>query len=96
MSVRTTRHKSVATPADIAFAREMLPAVSRTFARAIEVLPQALAAPVRLAYLLCRVADTIEDATSIDAPWRLELLLRFGSFLSAKQVSEQDIKVFSD
>ena len=43
----------------------MLPQVSRTFAPGIDVLPGPLADPVRLAYLLCRVADTIEDAPVI-------------------------------
>jgi farnesyl-diphosphate farnesyltransferase len=39
----------------------LLPTVSRTFALSIETLPAGLRAPVRLAYLLCRVVDTIED-----------------------------------
>ena len=43
------------------FAREVLPAVSRTFALSIRVLPGALGRAVLTAYLLCRIADTLED-----------------------------------
>jgi farnesyl-diphosphate farnesyltransferase len=50
-----------------AFSRAILPAVSRTFALSIRFLPGELGAAVRCAYLICRIADTIEDAPSIDA-----------------------------
>lgn len=40
---------------------EILPQVSRTFALTIPQLPAELAAAVTNAYLLCRMADTIED-----------------------------------
>jgi farnesyl-diphosphate farnesyltransferase len=43
------------------FCREVLPAVSRTFALNIPVLPPPLDSAVTVAYLLCRVADTLED-----------------------------------
>jgi farnesyl-diphosphate farnesyltransferase len=43
------------------FARRILPEVSRTFALNIPVLPQPLDLVVTVAYLLCRIADTIED-----------------------------------
>jgi len=48
------------------FCREILPTVSRTFALGIRVLPGDLGASVRIAYLLCRIADTLEDEP--DAP----------------------------
>jgi farnesyl-diphosphate farnesyltransferase len=41
--------------------RLLLPRVSRTFALGIKLLPPKLEAPVRIGYLLCRIADTIED-----------------------------------
>lgn len=47
-------------PAD-AFCREVLPQVSRTFALNIPVLPAPLDLAVTVAYLLCRIADTLED-----------------------------------
>jgi farnesyl-diphosphate farnesyltransferase len=43
------------------FSRRILPAVSRTFALSIRILPGHLGTAVRNAYLLCRIADTIED-----------------------------------
>lgn len=43
------------------FCREILPAVSRTFALSIRLLPGELGAAVRCAYLICRIADTVED-----------------------------------
>lgn len=69
-------------PEDLDFARTMLPLVSRTFAPGIDVLPGPLADPVRLAYLLCRVADTIEDAPVILPRRRHEWLVRFAGLLS--------------
>ncbi len=48
------------------FCTAILPAVSRTFALGIKVLPGALGQAVLDAYLLCRIADTVEDAPGID------------------------------
>lgn len=50
---------------DIEFCTAMLPQVSRTFAPTIKMLPKALFIPVSVAYLLCRIADTVEDEPSI-------------------------------
>src|SRR3569833_3028527 len=57
-----------------AFCQEILPAVSRTIALSIRLLPGALGAAVRDAYLLCRIADTIEDAPNRSAVEKAELL----------------------
>jgi farnesyl-diphosphate farnesyltransferase len=43
---------------------QMLPRVSRTFALTIKLLPRSLQRTVTVSYLLCRVADTIEDEAS--------------------------------
>ncbi|QRN97406.1 phytoene/squalene synthase family protein [Archangium violaceum] len=48
-------------PDAVSFCREVLPAVSRTFALNIPVLPGPLDTAVMVAYLLCRIADTLED-----------------------------------
>ncbi len=48
-----------------AYCSDMLPKVSRTFALCIRLLPADLEHPVLLAYLLCRIADTIEDAADL-------------------------------
>lgn len=58
------------------FCREILPAVSRTFALSIRLLPGTLGDAVCIAYLVCRVADTIEDAPDVPAPRKAELLDR--------------------
>jgi len=47
---------------DRAFCRAMLPRVSRTFAINIRLLRGSLGEAVRVAYLMCRAADTLEDA----------------------------------
>lgn len=46
---------------DLEYQASILPGVSRTFALTIPVLPDRLAEVVTNAYLLCRLADTIED-----------------------------------
>lgn len=50
---------------DIEFCASMLPQVSRTFAPTIKMLPKSLYVPVTVAYLLCRIADTVEDEPTI-------------------------------
>jgi farnesyl-diphosphate farnesyltransferase len=57
--------------------RSLLPRVSRTFALGIKLLPARLEAPVRLGYLLCRIADTIEDDLALPAARKAELLDAF-------------------
>ncbi|THB75108.1 MAG: phytoene/squalene synthase family protein [Gammaproteobacteria bacterium] len=49
--------------ADLEFQKEILPGVSRTFALTIPQLPAKIQDAVANAYLLCRIADTIEDTT---------------------------------
>ncbi|MEP6496249.1 MAG: phytoene/squalene synthase family protein [bacterium] len=56
------------------FCRRILPAVSRTFALSIRILPGDLGSAVCCAYLLCRIADTIEDEPSLDAEGKAALL----------------------
>ena len=56
------------------FAREILPAVSRTFALSIRVLPGELGRAVLAAYLLCRIADTLEDEPVLPAERKAAML----------------------
>ncbi len=51
---------------DLAYQVGILPGVSRTFALTIPVLPERLATVMTNAYLLCRLADTIEDDVGLD------------------------------
>ena len=57
------------------FGREILPAVSRTFALSIRVLPGTLGHAVLTAYLLCRIADTLEDEPELPADSKAALLV---------------------
>ena len=55
----------------------MLPRVSRTFALGVKLLPSKLELPVRIGYLLCRIADTVEDDLALDPLRKAELLDAF-------------------
>ena len=63
------------------YQNQILPHVSRTFALTIPQLPPALCTPVTNAYLLCRIADTIEDEPALSAPETLAYLNRFSALL---------------
>src|SRR5699024_976568 len=54
-------------PVDDACQDRILTGVSRTFALTIPRLPEPLRRVVANAYLLCRIADTVEDETALDA-----------------------------
>jgi len=62
------------------FCHAILPAVSRTFALGIKTLPGALGQAVLDAYLLCRIADTVEDALDVPPGDKAQL---FDEFLAA-------------
>jgi len=69
--------------ADADFCREMLPKVSRTFAICIRLLPAGLDHSVLVAYLLCRVADTIEDSVALAPEEKYGLLQDFSGCLES-------------
>ncbi|HEU4409339.1 MAG TPA: squalene/phytoene synthase family protein [Polyangiaceae bacterium] len=62
---------------DEAFCAAMLPRVSRTFALGIAALPEGLRLATTAAYLLCRVADSIEDQTAAPPELRRRALAAF-------------------
>ena len=70
---------------DLAYCGEMLPKVSRTFALCIRLLPPDLQRSVMVAYLLCRIADTIEDAEDLPAGDKRALLQRFSDNLGTPE-----------
>ncbi len=57
--------------------RAILPRVSRTFALGIKLLPPRLEVPVRVGYLLCRIADTVEDELTLAPERKAQLLEAF-------------------
>jgi farnesyl-diphosphate farnesyltransferase len=80
---------------DQAYQDQILPHVSRTFALTIPQLPAALSVPVTSAYLLCRIADTIEDEPALTPPETLDFLQRFSSIVAGRgdpQALARDLK----
>ncbi len=63
--------------ADVVYQDQILPHVSRTFALTIPQLPGALRVAVTNAYLLCRIADTIEDEPALSPAETLAFMQRF-------------------
>jgi farnesyl-diphosphate farnesyltransferase len=66
---------------DEVYQDQILPHVSRTFALTIPQLPLGLRTAVTCAYLLCRIADTIEDEPALSPPETLAFLQRFSAVL---------------
>ena len=64
-------------PTDLEYQDNILPGVSRTFALTIPVLPGDLSRVVTNAYLLCRLADTIEDDVGLTDVQKTEFHERF-------------------
>jgi farnesyl-diphosphate farnesyltransferase len=62
---------------DLEYCKRMLPKVSRTFAPTINMLPKKLNGPVMTAYLLCRIADTVEDSEALSVEQKNNLLSHF-------------------
>ena len=75
--------------ADEVYQRQILQDVSRTFALTIPALPPELSRVVSNAYLLCRIADTVEDEVGLSASQKQEFSERFIAVLSQEaQASE--------
>jgi len=74
--------------ADEDYQNRILPHVSRTFALTIPQLPPALRTPVTNAYLLCRIADTIEDETPASASTTLVLQQRFVAVVCEREEAD--------
>ena len=70
------------------FCHAILPEVSRTFAISIRFLPGTLGTAVNVAYLLCRIADTVEDDNSTSPERRGELLDAFLRALDDRDAAE--------
>lgn len=73
---------------DLSFQNQILPRVSRTFALTIPQLPTGLAEVVSNAYLLCRLADTIEDDPELDAKCKADFLAEFLTVMDANAGGE--------
>src|SRR5450631_4830029 len=69
---------------DAVYQDQILPHVSRTFALTIPQLPAALRVAVTNAYLLCRIADTIEDEPALSPAETLAFLDRFKAVVAGR------------
>ena len=76
-------------PADLAYQGEILQGVSRTFALTIPQLPDSLEQVVGNAYLLCRIADTIEDDKHLQFADKRQFSERFIEVVNGAQEAEQ-------
>lgn len=78
--------------ADLACQERMLQGVSRTFALTIPQLPGPLSRAVGNAYLLCRIADTIEDEPSLDAHEKHRYSDLFNAVLAEEESPEHFVQ----
>jgi len=69
---------------DEAYQQHMLMHVSRTFALTIPQLPDGLRGAVTSAYLLCRIADTIEDEPAVSPEDTFRYLERFSAAVAGR------------
>ncbi len=72
----------VSTEPDYPWCREAVEGVSRTFAITVETLEEPMAREICLGYLLCRIADTIEDAEHIPPEEQVTLLESYKNALT--------------
>ena len=75
--IERARASAAAARTDAEYQRAVLPGVSRTFALTIPQLPDGLWEPVTTAYLLCRIADTIEDDAELSPEEKRRFQERF-------------------
>ena len=66
----------------IQYCLDTLPRVSRTFAPTIRMLPKGLNVPVTVAYLLCRIADTVEDSDALSVKEKKDILTVFANIFT--------------
>ena len=75
---------------------ELLPGVSRTFALTIPQLPKFLEVAITNAYLLCRIADTIEDDLGLSIKQKQEFHKRFTDIVAnGESIDSSVTKLFA-
>lgn len=70
---------------DLEYQNRILPGVSRTFALTIPALPDWLRVVVGNAYLLCRIADTVEDDPGLPVEEKRRFLRRFARVVEGRE-----------
>jgi len=99
MGARTVRPMTVsprenAPSADRAWAFEAVRDVSRTFALTVDLLEEPVSSWVCTGYLLCRIADTIEDDPSIPPRRRAAILETYAAALDPE--ADVDVEAFTN
>ena len=74
---------------DVAYQNHVLQGVSRTFALTIPQLPGTLSDVVGNAYLLCRIADTIEDEPALSVAQKQAFSERFVEVVGGRESAER-------
>lgn len=74
------------------FIKDFIPKVSRTFALTIQFLPRGLRDSVFVSYLLCRIADTLEDSPILTAAVKKERLERLSEILNRASAGREFAK----
>jgi farnesyl-diphosphate farnesyltransferase len=77
------------------FCRKILPQVSRTFAINIAVLTGNLHKAILVAYLFCRIADTVEDSEQLAPELRGSLLEEYIGIFSQRKLTPERIRQWS-
>jgi farnesyl-diphosphate farnesyltransferase len=67
--------------ADLQWCHDSVHGVSRTFALTVDVLEEPMSSYICLGYLVCRIADTVEDASHIPPTEQAELLRTYDAVL---------------
>ena len=67
--------------ADLQWCHDSVHGVSRTFALTVDVLEEPMSSYICLGYLVCRIADTVEDASHIPPLEQAELLRTYDAVL---------------
>jgi farnesyl-diphosphate farnesyltransferase len=75
-SSQTAENEASVLDNKVRYCRKALQGVSRTFALGIELLKEPLRDEIGIAYLVCRILDTIEDSTDLPAESRITMLLQ--------------------
>ncbi|MFB6157024.1 MAG: phytoene/squalene synthase family protein [Haloferacaceae archaeon] len=74
--------------ADLDWCHEAVQGVSRTFALTVDVLEEPMASYICVGYLVCRVADTVEDADHIPPAEQARLLRTYDRTLDPEDATD--------
>ncbi|MGQ4555966.1 squalene/phytoene synthase family protein [Halobellus sp. GM3] len=76
--------------ADLQWCHESVQGVSRTFALTVDVLEEPMSSYICLGYLVCRIADTVEDASHIPPADQTNLLRTYDAVLDPEDETSAD------